>query len=137
MQAAQEVGVDPLLLLAVMREESRFDPQAVSHAGAVGLLQLLPATARELDATVDFRDLLSPAVNLRLGARYLAEQLQRFKDLRLALAAYNAGPGAARAFAAGGIRDPDEFVERIPYAETRTYLRRVLQSYGIYRWLYR
>ncbi|MDW8154224.1 MAG: transglycosylase SLT domain-containing protein [Armatimonadota bacterium] len=136
-QAAQEVGVDPLLLLAVMREESRFDPQAVSHAGAVGLLQLLPATARELDATVDFRDLLSPAVNLRLGARYLAEQLQRFKDLRLALAAYNAGPGAARAFAAGGIRDPDEFVERIPYAETRTYLRRVLQSYGIYRWLYR
>ncbi|MDR7439322.1 MAG: transglycosylase SLT domain-containing protein [Armatimonadota bacterium] len=136
-RVARETGLDPLLVLAVMREESRFDPQAVSPAGAVGLLQLLPATARELDANVDLRKLTDPEVNLRLGARYLGEQLRRTGELRLALVAYNAGPGAARMFAARGIQDPDEFVEQIPYAETRTYLRRVLESYGIYRWLYR
>ncbi len=136
-QIARQEALDPFVILAVAREESRFDPRAVSSAGAVGLMQLLPSTARELDADVDFEDLLDPQVSLRLGARYLAEQLRRFGDLRLALVAYNAGPGRARALAARGIRDPDEFIERVPYAETRAYLRRVLQSYGIYRWLYR
>ncbi|MDR7416149.1 MAG: transglycosylase SLT domain-containing protein [Armatimonadota bacterium] len=135
-KAAREAGLDPFLVLAVVREESRFDPQAVSPAGAVGLMQLLPMTARELEPAVRFRDLLNPETNLRLGARYLAAQLRAFGDLRLALAAYNAGPSAARKFASGGMGDPDEFVERIPYGETRTYLRRVLESYGIYRWLY-
>ncbi len=136
-QIARQEALDPFLILAVAREESRFDPRAVSSAGAVGLMQLLPSTARGLDADVGLDDLLDPQVSLRLGARYLAEQLRRFGDLRLALVAYNAGPGRARTLAARGIRDPDALVERVPYAETRAYLRRVLQSYGIYRWLYR
>ncbi len=136
-RVARQVGLDPFLILAVAREESRFDPQAVSPAGAVGLMQLLPATAREMEPDVGFREILDPETNLHLGSRYLAAQLRWFGDLWLALAAYNAGPGAARRFAARGLGDPDEFVERIPYAETRAYLRRVLQSYGIYRWLYR
>jgi len=135
-EAARGTGLDPLLVLAVVREESRFDPQAISPAGAVGLMQLLPATARELEPALGFRDLLNPETNLRLGTRYLKAQLRAFGDLRLALAAYNAGPSAARRFASEGTGDPDEFIERIPYGETRTYLRRVLESYRIYRWLY-
>ncbi|MDR5683677.1 MAG: transglycosylase SLT domain-containing protein [Armatimonadota bacterium] len=75
---------------------------------------------------------------VRLGATYLAGRLADFGgDVALALAAYNAGPGAARRFARFPRGRPDEFVERIPFGETRGYVQRVLESYGIYRWLYR
>ena len=134
---AERSGLDPFLVLAVMREESRFDPKAVSLAGAVGLLQVLPATARTLAKGIDVQQLQDPEVNVRLGVRYLAAQLRAFKDPVLALCAYNAGPAAARRFARARGADPDEFIEGIPYRETRAYVRRVLESYGIYRWLYR
>lgn len=134
---ADRFGVDPFLVLAVMREESRFDPQAVSLAGAVGLMQVLPATARALEERIDAPQLQDPEVNVRLGVQYLAAQLRAFGDLVLALCAYNAGPAAARRFARNRGLDLDEFVEGIPYRETRAYVRRVLESYGIYRWLYR
>lgn len=132
---ARHFRVDPFLVLAVMREESRFDPQAVSRAGAVGLLQVLPATARAMAEGINAPQLLDPEVNVRLGIQYLAAQLRAFGDPVLALCAYNAGPAAARRFAHGA--DLDEFLEGIPYRETRGYVRRVLESYGIYRWLYR
>jgi soluble lytic murein transglycosylase len=134
---AQHFALDPLLVLAVMREESRFDPQAVSLAGAVGLLQVLPATAQALAEGIDALQLRDPEVNVRLGVQYLAAQLRAFGDPVLALCAYNAGPAAARRFARDRGADLDEFVEGIPYRETRAYVRRVLESYGIYRWLYR
>ncbi|MDR7555610.1 MAG: lytic transglycosylase domain-containing protein [Armatimonadota bacterium] len=136
--AATAAQIDPLLLLALVREESRYDPVAVSPARAVGLAQLLPSTARTLagDPTIDVARLTDPALNLTLGARYLRMQLDRFHgDLRLALAAYNAGPGNARRFA-GLDPDPDYLVEKIDFAETRAYVRRVLGSYGIYRLLW-
>jgi soluble lytic murein transglycosylase len=144
---AARADVDPLLVLAVMREESRFDARAVSVAGAVGLLQLMPSTARGMDPTVTPDRLTDPETNIRLGTTYLARRLRDFDgDVALALAAYNAGAGAARRFAqfrlparnaqAGG-DDLDVFVERIPFSETRAYVKRVLESYGIYRWLYR
>ncbi len=130
-------GVDPYLLLAVMREESRFDPGAVSPAGAVGLMQLLPSAARGIDPGVGILDLTDPSTNVRLGTAYLAGRLREFGgDVVLALVAYNAGPGAARRFLQLPASDRDEFVERIPYAETRAYVKRVLESYGVYRWLY-
>lgn len=130
-------GVDPFLVVAVMREESRFRPGAVSSAGAVGLMQLLPATARGLDPSARPDSLTDPDRNVRLGVAYLAGRLRDFgHDVVMALVAYNAGPGAARRFSAMRGRDVDEFVERIPYAETRAYVRRVLESYGVYRWLY-
>ncbi|MDR7548598.1 MAG: transglycosylase SLT domain-containing protein, partial [Armatimonadota bacterium] len=136
--AAQAAGIDPLLLLALVREESRYDPRVISPAHAVGLAQLLPSTARGLtpDQPVGLQRLKDPATNLALGARYLRQQLDRFHgDLRLALAAYNAGPGAARRWI-GLDPDPDYFVERIGLAETRAYVQRVLGSYGIYRILW-
>jgi soluble lytic murein transglycosylase len=135
---ASRAGVDPLLVLAVMREESRFDPRVVSVAGAVGLMQLMPSTARGMDPTVTPDRLTDPETNIRLGTTYLALRLRDFGgDTVLALAAYNAGAGAARRFAQFRGADTDEFIERIPFSETRAYVKRVLESYGIYRWLYR
>ncbi|MDQ7840469.1 MAG: transglycosylase SLT domain-containing protein [bacterium] len=133
--AAQAAGIDPLLLLALVREESRYDALAISPARAVGLAQILPTTAKAMtgDPSLTVHRLKDPATNLTLGARYLRLQLDRFDgDMRLALAAYNAGPGAARRWR-NLDTDPDYFIEKIGYAETRAYVRRVLGSYGVYR----
>jgi soluble lytic murein transglycosylase len=139
-QAAAPEGLDPYLVLAVMREESRFDPRAVSSAGAVGLMQVLPGTARGLagGTRVAPEHLMDAATNIRYGITYLRRSLRTFgNDVPLALAAYNAGPAAARRFARRRGGDADLFIETIPYAETRAYVQRVLESYSIYRWLYR
>ncbi|MEW6583585.1 MAG: lytic transglycosylase domain-containing protein [Actinomycetota bacterium] len=110
--AAAEAGVDPTLVAAVARAESNFRPDAVSPAGAQGIMQLMPGTARGLGVTDPFDAWQS----LRGGARYLRQQLDRFGgDTTLALAAYNAGPGAVAR--SGGVP---------PYAETQAYVRRVL-----------
>ncbi len=136
---AAAANVDPYLILAVMREESGYDPQAVSPAGAIGLMQVMPFTARALaegeDVTTE--KLMQPEVNIRYGATYLGAVLREFRgDVMLALAAYNAGPYAARRFARFPRKDLDLFIVNIPYAETRAYVQRVLETYGIYRWLY-
>lgn len=136
--AAAAANIDPLLLLALVREESRYDPNAISPARAVGLAQLLPTTAQAMtgDRSFNTQRLTDPATNLRLGAQYVRLQLDRFGgDVPLALAAYNAGPGAARKWA-GSDPDPDYFIEKIGFSETRAYVRRVLGSYGIYRLLW-
>jgi soluble lytic murein transglycosylase-like protein len=111
--AAGKAGIDPALLAALVKHESNFDPSVVSHAGAIGLAQLMPGTARGLG--VDPHD---PQANLDGGARYLREQLDRFGSEELALAAYNAGPN--RVAQAGG-------VPRI--AETQAYVPRVLATW--------
>ena len=110
--AAREGGVDWSLLAGVAREESRWDPRALSVVGARGLVQLMPATARYL--RVDPND---PRENLEGGARYLAEQYRTFGSWRLALAAYNAGPQAVKKH--NGVP---------PYRETRNYVRKILGS---------
>jgi soluble lytic murein transglycosylase-like protein len=131
--AADAAKIDPLLLLALVREESRYDPNAISSARAVGLAQLLPSTARVMlrNRSLSAQALTEPEINLRLGARYLSGQLERFGgDVRLALAAYNAGPGSARRWV-GMDADTDHFVERISITETRGYVRRVMGSYAV------
>lgn len=109
--AATRHGVDPHLVLAVIDVESGGDANAVSPAGAQGIMQIMPETARELDLTAPF----DPEANIDAGVRYLRQMLTRFGDLRLAVAAYNAGPGAVERH--GGIP---------PYPETQTYVARVL-----------
>lgn len=117
--AATRHGVDPALLRALIRQESNFNPQAQSPAGARGLTQLMPATARSLGVS----NPLEPVQAIDGGARYLRQQLDRFGgDERLALAAYNAGPGAVQRF--GGVP---------PYAETQAYVQRVLAYAEQYR----
>ena len=108
--AANKAGIDPAFLAAVTWGESRFRPDAVSWAGAMGLTQLMPGTAGDLGVTDPF----DPVQNLGGGARYLAAQLERFGSMELALAAYNAGPGAVSRH--GGIppgRDVQGYVPRI------------------------
>jgi soluble lytic murein transglycosylase len=137
--SAEAAGIDPYLVLAVMREESTFDPRVVSPAGAVGLLQLMPTTASAVTRTVMRpADLMDPQTNIATGTHFLAGQIRNFRgDIMLALAAYNAGPFAARRIARRPRNDPDVFLESITIAETRVYVQDVLQTYGIYRWLYR
>ena len=137
--------VDPAALFAVVRQESRFRTDAVSSAGARGLMQLMPATARETAEKVGVaysRSRLTddPAYNALLGSTYLADQLRAFDgSLVLAAAAYNAGPGNARKWIRqfGDPRSPDVdpvvWIERIPYQETRKYVQRVLGNYVVYR----
>jgi len=135
---AERYGVDPYLVLAVMREESRFDPEAVSPARAIGLMQLLPSTAQGILGTrLPPSRLMNPHLNIRAGVNYLAGLIRRYDGhMPLAVAAYNSGPGGVRAVRTLAQTDLDRFVESLPYAETRAYVQRVMQSYGIYRWLY-
>ena len=140
---APPAGVPVHLLQALMREESALDPRAVSPVGAVGLTQLMLPTAREVARQLKLRrpsqaDLMNGALNIRIGARYLGQLLRRFDGrIALAVAAYNAGGGAvSRWLQARGELELDEFVEEIPYEETRGYVKRVLRSYAAYRLLY-
>jgi len=138
-QAAAGAGLDPALLLAVARQESRFTPAVSSAVGAVGLLQLMPETAAELAGTAQTTAALQdPSRNAALGARYLRQLLDRWQGHPfLAVASYNAGPGAVQGWlgpAAPDVqREPELWTEAIPYPETRLYTKKVLGNYWTYR----
>jgi soluble lytic murein transglycosylase len=138
---AEEFHVDALLLAAIVRQESVFDVEALSPAGARGLAQLLPSTAaltaRGLDVTFYPQWITVPDLNLHLGAAHLSELLRRYGRIDAAVAAYNAGPTPVRRWLEReGASDPDRFVELIPYPETRGYVRSVLRNRELYRALY-
>jgi soluble lytic murein transglycosylase-like protein len=115
---ARSFNVDPALVKAVVATESNFEVRAVSRAGAQGLMQLMPETAREMGVLAPFK----PTENLKGGVRYLREMLDRYGNTRLALAAYNAGPKAV-----------DRHAGIPPYPETRAYVTRVLNYYRGYQ----
>lgn len=142
-------GIDPAVALGIMRQESSFDPQATSPAGARGLMQLMPATAavvaRRLNGTAGIGANIpalttDPAYNMRLGSAYLAGLLAQFGGvLPYAAAGYNAGPGrvadwlAANGDPASGALDMTDWIELIPFGETRNYVQRVMENVTIYR----
>jgi soluble lytic murein transglycosylase len=138
-----DAQIDPWLVASILREESGYQPDAVSVSGALGLLQLMPGTARRLarDAGLDGfepAELVEPRVNLRLGSLYLDRLFRRFDGaLEPAIASYNAGAAVVSGWLATGPAEPDAWVEAIPYDQTRGYVKRVLRSLAVYRALYR
>lgn len=140
---ARASGLDPFDVAALIRQESEFNPAAKSRANAYGLMQLIPSTGRMVGrqqgmGPVSTGLLLNPGVSIKLGTEYLRQQLSSWDgDLFRTLAAYNAGPGRVREWLAwSNYREPAEFVENIPFTETREYIQAVLRNADIYRELY-
>lgn len=141
-RAAELSKLPPELIYGVMRQESLYRADAVSPAGARGLLQMLPETARRTAATwkrpaPSLADLFVPNTNISLGAAHLRTLIDQFNgQIVVALAGYNAGPGAARRWLpSNGPIDPDIWIENIPYNETRTYVQRILWHTVVFNWL--
>jgi soluble lytic murein transglycosylase len=138
-----DARVDPWFVASILREESGYRPDVVSVSGALGLLQLMPDTATRLARDAGIADfspsqLVRPELNLRLGTLYLDRLARRFDGALEAVAAsYNAGPEAVAKWRSGPARPADEWVEAIPYDETRGYTKRVLRSFHVYRTLHR
>lgn len=141
---ADENAISPFLLLGVIRHESSFNPAAVSHANAIGLTQVLPATAKTVATRLldmpapSVRDLKDPETNLRVGARFLRELLSLYRgNPVLALAAYNAGPYAVKRWLSeNGHMQTDALLECLPYEATAAYVKDILTSAGAYQFLY-
>ncbi|MDZ4856539.1 MAG: transglycosylase SLT domain-containing protein [Nitrospirota bacterium] len=132
-------GVDPYLVAAIIREESQYDRQAVSRVGAIGLMQVMPGTAKNVAQrlglpAVGRDDLFDQETNIQVGAHYVEQLLEQFSgNVALTIASYNAGPIVVGNWAALHTgRSQDEFIELIPYQETRQYVKRVLRSYREY-----
>ncbi len=139
---SQENGLDPFLVASLVRQESAFNPSAISHANAIGLMQLLPSTGHKVARDLGVRHfsnamLTVPATNLRLGTRFFKGMVNQFGSVEYALAAYNAGGDRVQEWmAAGKYRDTAEFVESIPFTETREYVQAIMRNAGVYRQLY-
>ena len=135
-------ALDPYLVASLIRQESEFNPNAVSNKNAVGLMQLLPKVGKGVAKQEKIRhftvtQLFTPAMNLQLGTKYFRSMVDQFGGFEYALAAYNAGDYRVRDWQAGGkYRDIQEFVESIPFTETREYVQAIMRNANVYRQLY-
>jgi soluble lytic murein transglycosylase len=135
-------GLDPALVAAVIRQESSFNPRATSIAGARGLMQVMPSVGAQVSRGLSFplwnsALLFDADANLQLGTAHLATFVKQYGELPRVLAAYNAGGSrASRWSTKAGVDDPEIFVERIPFAETRDYVRLVQRNEAMYKALY-
>ena len=135
-------GLDPAMVASLIRQESNFNPRATSPVGARGLMQLMPAVGRTLarsNRIPGYSDdsLYDPAISIRLGTRHLSALFSQTPQLERVLAAYNAGESrVARWIQKAGANDPEMFTERIPFIETRGYVRAVIRNRGFYNFLY-
>ena len=143
-RSAGDNGLDPYLVASLIRQESEFNPGAVSRANAIGLMQLLPGVGKKLAKETKLRGfsynmLLTPEVNLRLGTRYFRHMLDKYDGtVEYALAAYNAGADRVSDWRGhSSFRDVPEFVESIPFTETREYVQAIVRNAALYRRLYR
>ena len=136
-------GLDPYMVASLIRQESEFNPGAISSANAFGLMQLLPSVGRSMAREEGIRhfnevELLNPETNIRLGSRYLKQTLDKFDgQAAYAFAAYNAGDSRVTDWQSiGKYHGMDEFVESIPFTETRDYVQAILRNESIYRALH-
>ncbi len=139
---SKSLGVSESLIWGIMRSESHYRSEARSPVGALGLMQLMPFTSKRVADLLGLRDfqvdtLLQPETNIKLGTRYLLRLHEKYRFVPLVAAAYNAGPHRVASWLKSfGLLDMDEFIEHIPYVETRNYVKRVVRNYQIYTLLY-
>lgn len=139
-KVSEKNKLDFLLVLSLIREESHFNTVVKSSAGALGLMQLMPATAKEVanlkKIPLQDEQITDITINLELGTYYLKSLLNKYDDIHFALAAYNGGPGNVHKWRKIPYQDLDYFVEYIPFPETKNYVKKVIKSYNIYKFLY-
>lgn len=139
---AEEYNVDPLLVLAIIKAESNFEPEVVSGSNAIGLMQLMNATAedtaRKLKIEYPSKEILyNPEMNIRLGTKYYSTLIEKYQNATIALTAYNAGSGNVDKWIDSGLLKLDgSNAEDIPFKETNMYVRKILRDYEIYKKLY-
>ena len=142
-EEAKRYGIDPYVAAGLIRQESVFSPTAISRAGARGLMQVMPSTGQLISkrqgiGTITAADLYNPSLNIKLGMNYLAQMLGQFGRIEYAAAAYNAGPSRAqRWIAERGSMDIEDWIESIPFSETRSYVQGVLRYAANYRRFYK
>lgn len=139
---SKEYNIDEALIYAVIKAESNFDPNAKSSKNAIGLMQLMETTAKDIIKRVDIEildeklqdELQNADININLGTKYLSMLLERYKNIEIALTAYNAGIGTVDNWIEKGVIKADgSNVENIPYKETNNYVRKILRDYKIYK----
>ena len=143
LEQAKEYDIDPFLVLAIIRQESSFNPASISPANARGLMQIMPSTGKKLSRALNVENfsterLHEPEMNIRLGTYYLSHLLEaNGGDIVPAVASYNAGKNTVNTwFKRFPYNNVEEFIEKIPYPETRGYVKKVLRNYGVYRSMY-
>ena len=135
---AGQYGVEENLIYALIKAESNFNPDAVSHQNAKGLMQLMQSTAEDLakksKIELNNENILDPEINIQLGTKYIASLLEKYSCVEVALAAYNAGSGNVdKWISSGKIKADGSDIENIPYKETNTYVRKIMRDYEIYK----
>ncbi len=134
-EAAQKYGIEEALIYSVILQESVFEPSLISKAGATGMMQIMLSTARDMNPNITQEELFVPAVNIDLGARYLKKLLTKFNgDVPKAVASYNAGAGNVSKWPSDEKGDLD--IEKIPFSETKKYVKRVINNYYKYKRIY-
>lgn len=142
-ESASQLNMDKYLIWSIMRQESVFNPTILSPANAVGLMQIIPSTGYDISEKLNFKNfhpdmLLKPKMNIYFGSWYLNKKLKDFNyNLPFAIASYNAGPDAVNRWKKWGEHlEQDEFIDLIPYTETRKYVQKVLSNYRSYTYIY-
>jgi lytic transglycosylase catalytic len=138
---ANEYNVDEYLIYAIIKAESNFEPNAESHRGAKGLMQLMYSTAEDISKRIDIElnedNILDPDININLGTKYISMLIQKYNNINLALAAYNAGSGNVDGWIEKGtLKSDGSDIENVPFTETNNYVRKILRDYEIYKNVY-
>ena len=138
---ANEYNVDEYLIYAIIKAESNFEPNAESHRGAKGLMQLMYSTAEDISRRIGIElnedNILEPDININLGTKYISMLIQKYNNINLALAAYNAGSGNVDGWIEKGtLKSDGSDIENVPFTETNNYVRKILRDYEIYKNIY-
>ncbi len=138
---ANEYNVDEYLIYAIIKAESNFNQDAVSHRGAKGLMQLMYSTAEDISKRIGIElnedNILEPDININLGTKYISMLIQKYNNINLALAAYNAGSGNVDGWIEKGtLKSDGSDIENVPFTETNNYVRKILRDYEIYKNIY-